>query len=351
MEIIDINKIAIETVLNILKAGGVVVSPTDTVYGLLADATNEAAIQKLIKIKERPPGKPISVFVSDFRMMKEYIYIDNKQENTLKQFIPGPFTVVLRSLHAVSTHLESENGTLGVRIPDYPFIRDLVQAFGKPLTATSANPSGYPPFYSTDAILHGFPKSKLQCIDLLIDSGNLPHNKPSTVVDLTESTIKTLRKGDIVFSDIKTFVSDSPDQTQKIAQYLLTKKLFEQTDKPIVFILKGELGAGKTVFVKGIGQTLGIYNIISPTYVVYYEYDSLHNEIKKLYHFDLFRVRETVELKELKIQNLLKPGCLFCFEWGEKAAGIIPMLKEKATIIYVEISYLNENKRELRIQY
>ena len=351
MKIIDRKKITTEEVLNILKTGGIVVSPTDTVYGLLADATNEVAVQKLIKVKERPPGKPISVFVSDFRMMKEYIYIDNKQENTLKQFIPGPFTVVLRSLHAISAHLESENGTLGVRIPDYPFIRDLVRAFGKPLTATSANPSGYPPFYSTDVMLREFPKSKLQFIDLLIDSGNLPHNKPSTVVDLTESSIKTLRKGDIVFSDIKTFVSDSPEQTQKIAQYLIAKKLSKQTDKPIVFILKGELGAGKTVFVKGIGQALGIQNIISPTYVVYYEYDSPHAKIKKLYHFDLFQIRETAELKELKIQNLLKSGCLFCIEWGEKAEGIISLLKEKATIVYIEILYLDENKRKLRIQY
>lgn len=351
MRIVDFKTIRIDEVAKVLKEGGVVISPTDTVYGLLADATNEAAVQKLIKIKERPPGKPISVFVSDFQMMKEYVYIDNKQKNILKQFIPGPFTVVLRSLHAVSAHLESENGTLGVRIPDYPFIRNLVHAFGKPLTATSANPSGYPPFYSSGAMLREFPKNKLQFIDLLIDSGNLPHNKPSTVVDLTESVIKTLRKGDIVFSDAKTFISDSPEQTQRIAQYLLTKKLFERTDKPIVFILKGELGAGKTVFVKGIGQALGIQNIISPTYVVYYEYDSPHVKIKKLYHFDLFQIRETAELKELNIQNLLKPGCLFCIEWGEKAAEIIPILKEKATIVCIEILYLSEGKRKIKVQY
>ena len=338
-------------VLNILKKGGIVVSPTDTVYGLLADATNESAVQKLIKVKERPPGKPISVFVSDFQMMKEYVHIDSRQENTLKQFIPGPFTVVLPSTHAISAHLESERGTLGIRIPNYPFITDLVRAFGKPLTATSANPSGYPPFYSSSALLHEFPKSKLQYINLLIDSGNLPHNKPSTVVDLTESAIKTLRKGDIVFSDAKTFVSDSPEQTQRIGQYLITKKLSEQIDKPMVFILKGELGAGKTVFVKGIGQALDIHNIISPTYVVYYEYDSPHDKLKKLYHFDLFQITEAAEFEELNIQNLLKPDCLFCFEWGEKAAHIIPMLKEKATIIYIEISYLSEGKRKIKVQY
>ncbi|PIS15888.1 tRNA (adenosine(37)-N6)-threonylcarbamoyltransferase complex ATPase subunit type 1 TsaE, partial [Candidatus Roizmanbacteria bacterium CG09_land_8_20_14_0_10_41_9] len=257
----------------------------------------------------------------------------------------------LRSLHAVSTDLESEKGTLGVRIPDDPFIRDLVRAFKKPLTATSANPSGYSSFYSKAAILHGFPKGRLQFVDLLIDSGDLPRNKPSTVVDLTQPVIKTLRKGDIVFSDTKTFISDSPEETQRIAQYLLSKKLSEQTNKPVVFILKGELGAGKTVFVKGVGHALGIENIISPTYVIYYEYDSSHEKISKLYHFDLFQITEAAELKELVIQNLLKPGCLFCFEWGEKAGKIITMLSEIATLVYIETLYLSETKRKITVQY
>ncbi len=338
-------------VMRLLKRGGLIIFPSDTVYGLLTDATNEEAVKKLIKFKNRPLGKPISVFVSDFLMLEKNVEVDNKQITVLKQLLPGPFTVILPSKHRVSPLLESEKGNLGVRIPNYQPITDLVKRFGKPLTATSANLSNKPPHYSVGSLQRELPKYKQQLIDLVVDAGKLPRNKPSTVVDLTAEKLKILRSGDIVVADVKTFISYSPKQTKKIAQFIFQKLLEKAKKKPLVFIIEGDLGVGKTIFIKGIGEFLGIKDIISPTFVVYYEYTTSHWPIQKLYHFDLYKIEEKEEFKHLEIENLLKPKNVLCFEWGEKTGEVFFLLKKKAGVIYIKMSYRGENKREILLHY
>ncbi len=344
----DSTKITDEAI-NVLKKGGLVIAPSDTVYGLLVDATNEQAVKKLIQFKNRPPGKPISVFVSDFSMMKKVAQVTPKQELILKELLPGPFTVILKSMHKVSRLLESEKGTLGIRIPRYQLINRLIREFGRPVTATSANMSGHPPHYSIDSLVRELPQSKKSLIDLIIDVGKLPHNKPSTVIDLTTPSIKIVRKGDIVRTAAQSFISSSDRETKKIGQYLLQKYSAEISKKSLIFIIEGELGVGKTVMVKGIAEKLGINNIISPTFVVYYEYKVTGQNIKLLYHFDLYQVQEADEFKYLHVKNLLKPRALLCFEWGEKAGEIIDMLKSKAKIVYIEMKYVNEKERRIKI--
>jgi len=338
-------------ILTVLNAGGLIVSPSDTVYGLLADATSENAVQKLTQFKNRPPGKPISVFVSDFSMLKEQVEIEKKQLRLLQELLPGPFTVILPSEHKVSPLLESEKRTIGLRIPDYRFIKTLVRNFGKPVTATSANLAGRSPHYSVQSLLNELPENKKKLIDLIVDAGMLPRNKPSTIVDLTAPQIKILRQGDIVFKDKKTYISKSPAQTIKIAAFILQKILREKSKKPLIFILEGELGVGKTVFVKGIGEFLGIKNIISPTYVVYYEYVSINQLIETFVHVDLYNIQEADEFKYLGLEKYLKKGNLLCFEWGEKAGEIIDLLKQKGKIAYVRIRYISEKKREITIRF
>ena len=100
------------------------------------------------------------------------------------------------------------------------------------------------------------------------------------------------------------------------------------------------MGVGKTVFIKGIGEQLGINNIISPTFVIYYEYGNF-------YHFDLYQIENKNEFKHLGIKNLLKPGNILCFEWGEKAGDIIELLKEKGRIVYVRMEYVDEKTRRI----
>ncbi|MFN4212775.1 MAG: L-threonylcarbamoyladenylate synthase [Microgenomates group bacterium] len=326
-----------------LKKNGLLIFPSDTVYGLLADATCERAVEKLIDFKNRPPGKPISVFVSDFSMLKDYVEVDDRQEKILKELLPGPFTVVLTSKHKVCQLLESEKGTLGVRLPDYSLIIELVKIFGKPITATSANLSGRPPHYQVETLLKQLPQSKKQLIDYIVDIGKLPRNKPSTIIDLTTPTIKVIRQGDIVFKDEKTYLSSSPRQTVKLGRYLLQRFLKEKEEKPLVFIIEGELGVGKTVLIKGMAEVLGIKNIISPTFVIYYQYGNF-------YHFDLYQIEEGEEFRYLKIEDLLKPGNILCIEWGEKAGAIADILKNKAKIIFIKIRYINEKKREIEVK-
>ncbi|MDO8496922.1 MAG: L-threonylcarbamoyladenylate synthase [bacterium] len=341
-------KEVLEKTIKVLLSGGLVIFPSDTVYGALVDATNEIAVKKLIAFKNRPPGKPISVFVSGVEMLKELITVSYSQGKILARVLPGPFTVILDSAHKASSLLESEKGTLGVRFADYPFVTELVERFGRPVTATSANLSGRHPHYSIESLLKEFPEKKKALIDLVIDAGKLPRNKPSTIIDLTSSQIKVLRQGDIVFTSTETFQSETPGQTQKIAQFLFKKIEMHLKNKPVVFIIKGDLGVGKTIFVKGIAEYLGIHDVISPTFVIYYEYD-IPGKKEKLIHFDLYQIEEAEEFKHLGIEKMFVPGNVICMEWGEKAGSILGLLKNNAHIVEVSLEYVDENKRKIII--
>src|SRR3989339_989383 len=336
-----------------LSSGDLVIFPSDTVYGLLCDATNEEAVKKLIAFKNRPAGKPISVF-TNLQSIDRLVEFSNDQLMTLKQILPGPFTIILPSKNKVSQLLESETGTLGVRIPMYQYIEALIKKFKKPITATSANLAGHSPHYSVKTLLNDLTEKQKVLIDLVIDAGVLPRNKPSTVVDLSMSDVKILRQGDKDFSkNSKIYLSKTSEETKDIA-----KKIFEDVEKrhafslqnkPMIFIIEGEMGVGKTVFVKGIGEQLGIKNIISPTFVIYYEYgikiSNIKHQISKMIHVDLYNIQDKQEFKHLGLEKYLIPGNILCFEWGEKAGEIINILKEKGEIVYVRMKYVNEKRR------
>ncbi len=335
----------INKTITVLENGGLVIYPTDTVYGLLCDAANEKVVKKLIQFKNRPPGKAISVFCN-FDLLNELVEITKEQEKVIKEILPGPFTIILPSKHKVCKLLESEKGTLGIRIPKYQLINQLIQRYKKPVTATSANLANRPSRYSIKTLLSELSGKQRQMIDLVIDFGQLPRNKPSTVVDLTQPNVKILRQGDVNFTNSKTFQSKTPDETKKIASGVISIPLRRGrnlANKPLIFIIEGEMGVGKTVFVKGIGESLGIKNIISPTFVIYYEYGNF-------YHFDLYQIEDKEEFKHLRIDKLLKPKNILCFEWGEKAGEIINLLKSKGEVVYVKMKYVNEKERKIIIK-
>ena len=343
-----------DKIIQTLEQGGLVVHPSDTVYGLLCDATNPEAVKKLFDFKERPAGKPVSIFVSDLDMAKDYVVIDKKTEDRLKEFIPGPYTIVLPSKHKVAKGLESEKGTLGIRIPKYPAILELVKKFGKPVTATSANVSSQPPNYSLDSFKGRVGDGRTKLVTLMVDGGKLPYNKPSTVIDFTTEDLKVLRQGDIKASSSTLhacrqagYLSKSETSTKKIAGDILKEALNQNQDKSIVFILKGELGAGKTIFAKGLGEALGIVKIISPTYVIFYEYPI--KNISHFVHVDLYNVGDKDEFKHLGLEKYFKAGNIICIEWGEKAGEIIDELKEKVKLVYVDIKHKSEEEREIKL--
>ena len=337
------NKIINRTV-NVLQNGGLIIFPTDTVYGLLCDATNEQAVKKLIQFKNRPAGKAISVF-SNFNLVNQLVKISNQQITILKQFLPGPFTIVLPSKHNVNKLLESETGALGIRIPMYRYIEVLTNSFKKPITATSANLAGRSPHYSVESLLSELTGKQKELIDLVINAGTLPRNKPSTVVDLSKNDVRILRQGDIDFSNqSEKFLSKTVEETKNIAKKILNQNI-NNKNKPLIFIIEGEMGAGKTVFVKGIGEQFGINNIISPTYVIYYEYEI--KKSKKLIHIDLYNIEDRQEFKHLGLEKYLLPGNILCFEWGEKVGEIINILKGRGQLVYVQMKYVDEKTREI----
>ena len=342
-----IHEINIKKTIEILKDDGLIVFPSDTVYGLLCDATNKKAVEKLISFKDRPPGKAISIFVSDFDMMEKYVQTTKEQKKILNELLPGPFTVILKSIKKVVKELESERGSLGVRIPNYQPILKLVKEFGRPITATSANLSGRPVHYSVESLLNELSDTKKKLIDLVVDGGKLPRNKTSTVIDLTTSELKILRRGDLELKNEKTYISSSESQTKKIAKFILEKNLTD--NKPLFIIIEGELGVGKTIFVKGIGEYLGIKNIISPSYVVYYEYKLQLRCFETLIHADLYNVEEENEFKHLGLERYFKKGNIVCFEWGERLGNLYKTLQSKGKVVYVKMKYVIEKKREVVI--
>lgn len=323
MRIARLNKQNTESIivqtLKILHHGGLVVFPTDTVYGLLVDTKNKEAVEKVIQFKARPAGRAISIFVADLVMMKQYVSLTKIHEQRLKSILPGPYTIVLPSRGKANSLLEAENRTLGVRIPDYSLVTELVKRFGGPVTATSANLSGKPSVYSVTALLYQLSQKKKEMIDLIVDAGHLPRNKPSTVVDFTQDSLKILRRGDKDLSNTKRLTSTSEDETKEIAKKILASFLSKKPNKPLVFILQGDLGAGKTIFVKGLGESLGVERIISPTFVIYYEYPLKDKNV--FVHFDLYKVQEASEFKHLGVEKYLQPGNILAFEWGDNCGG------------------------------
>lgn len=339
----------INKAVDVLKNGGLVIFPSDTVYGLLVDATNEKAVEKLIAFKNRPPGKAISVFVADEKMMSEYVEITTKSTSLLKHILPGPFTVILPSKHKVSKQLESEKGTLGIRIPDYQLVNALVKAFGKPITATSANLGGKSPHYSVESLLHQVPKQKQALIDLIVDAGQLPHNKPSTVVDVSAPDMKVLRQGDMFVGESISFVTKNAEETKQLGIKLAEDLLKNKNGKPVVFILVGDLGSGKTRLTKGIAEYLQAEQVISPTFVVYYEYDINNDSYTKLIHADLYNIEDEEEFEHLGLENYVKDKTVMVVEWGEKLGDLYKKFREKAEIIYISINYKSESEREIRV--
>ena len=141
MKFIPENSQTVDVIVDCLKKGQLTFMATETVYIAAVDATNEEAVKKLVAFKNRPFGKPFSVGVTDIKMAEKYVVLNETARNLYKRFLPGPVTVVSTGKHSVANGVEAENGTLGIRIPDYPFFQEVAKKFGKPITATSANAS------------------------------------------------------------------------------------------------------------------------------------------------------------------------------------------------------------------
>lgn len=182
----------LKKVIKSIKEGKIIVFPTDTLYGLIADAENEKAVRKIFKIKKREKEKPIPIFVKNMKMAKRLAYIDKNQTEFLKNVWPGKITVILKTKNILPEILFKKRKNIGLRIPNYKLVNILLKKLNRPLTGTSANISGKPASGNLKKVLSQFKNEKYQP-DLIIDAGNLPKRKPSTVLDLTSFPPKVLR--------------------------------------------------------------------------------------------------------------------------------------------------------------
>lgn len=206
MNVIPYSDAAIAQAIQVLRAGGVVAHATETCYGLACDIGNVDAVKKVFAIKQRPESQPISGLFESIDQAKSYVEWNDRAEELAKQYLPGPLTMILPikrshvgTLHITSSTPERANpqpATIGVRISSGPIAQTLVEHFGTPISTTSANIHGKPNPYSAEDIQHQFADAPIKP-DLVIDSGTLPQNPPSTVMDLTQETIVERRAGSI----------------------------------------------------------------------------------------------------------------------------------------------------------
>ena len=351
------SQLIIKKALAVLKNGGLFVFPTETCYGLGADATKKTAIDKLYSYKTRREGKPLSIVVSDIKMAQKYVEINEMAENLYKSYLPGPITVVSKGLGKVVKGVESECGTLGIRIPDNELVLNIVKNFGQPFTATSANMSYLPKPYSIKALLKNMPAKNIELIDLIIDAGELPNHETSTVVDTTMNSLNIVRPGQINIykksgkKSIMLAETKSAEETVNFGGMNILKYIDEPLDKPLVFFLMGELGSGKTQFSKGLARGLSIKDLVkSPTFTILNEYNyKFGTRAGKFIHIDTWRIEDLNDLETIGIDEYLTDNNVIAIEWANKFSDDLKRKIKKAggKIINVIFNYLDEDRRAI----
>jgi L-threonylcarbamoyladenylate synthase len=189
----------IERAVKILKNGGIVAFPTDTVYGLGANAFNEDAVLRIYEAKVRPREFALTLLLADISQIK--IVAENVPKIAWKlaeSFMPGALTIVLQKSMAVSNMITGDGDTVAVRVPNHPVPVALVRGLGAPITGTSANRSGYPNPVTAEDV----DKQLRNRVDLIIDCGKCPIGTSSTVIDLTVDPPKIIRYGTITREQI-----------------------------------------------------------------------------------------------------------------------------------------------------
>jgi len=177
---------AFEAALAAITAGGIVIYPTDTLYGIGCDATNAASVKKLRALKQRDSAKPLSILVSDFAMLSRYCKLTPEQEKIVHELLPGPYTFILPLKQRLPV---SETLVVGVRVPEHAFMRAVSKSLGIPIVTTSANLSGKKEADELSSVAREIADGA----DLSIENGKCKYAQGSTVIDLVR--MKILRIG------------------------------------------------------------------------------------------------------------------------------------------------------------
>lgn len=191
---------SLERAVEILRAGGVIAIPTDTVYGIAANALDVDAVRRVFELKGRADTSPSPVLIADAEDL--FRYADEVSDDAIalaRAFWPGGLTIVARRSERIPAMVAGGLDTVGLRVPDHPTPRALAAALGAPITGTSANVSGTPPLTSATDVAAALGDG----LDLALDGGQLPASQPSTVIDATTTPARILREGAVSRAEIE----------------------------------------------------------------------------------------------------------------------------------------------------
>jgi L-threonylcarbamoyladenylate synthase len=190
----------LSTVVSVLKKNGVIVYPTETFYGLGVNCFSPDAVKKIFGLKKRDRAKPLPVVISDLSMLDSVVReIPPVAELFLRQYWPGPLTLIFSASPFLPEELLGATKSIGVRLPAYAGLRELIKHAGFPITATSANISGEEELSDPKKVLEIF-TGKVDCI---VDGGKTRGGRPSTVIDLTPPIPQILREGALPASEFQ----------------------------------------------------------------------------------------------------------------------------------------------------
>lgn len=195
-----------DELVGIMRGGGLIAVPTETVYGLAGNGLDEKAVAEIYEVKGRPEVKPLSLMVHDAALMERYCENVPPQAYTLaKRFWPGPLTIVMKAKPCVPEIVRAGGETVGLRCPDHPLTLELLEKSGVPFAAPSANPSGEPSPKNADSVLKYFDGK----IDAVLDGGECGIGCESTLIDLSRTPYRILRQGALPADEIADAFVDS----------------------------------------------------------------------------------------------------------------------------------------------
>ncbi len=180
----------IRKVVDVLKAGGIVVYPTDTYYGIGCDLMNPKAIERIYQLKRRDKSQPFSFICSDLTNISQYAKVSNYAYRTMKRLLPGPYTFILEGSKLVPKIMLTKRKTAGIRVPDNAICLALVRELGHPIITTSATTAEGEGFHDASLIHDHFGKQ----VDFVID-GSPVSGEPSSIVALIDDTPQVIRRG------------------------------------------------------------------------------------------------------------------------------------------------------------
>ena len=188
----------IDEAAEILRNGGLIAFPTETVFGLGVVYDNKKAYDWLVQVKRRPPEKPFTLMLADPEDVEKYAELNNVSRALVKAFMPGQFTMITKAKEGLPSWCVSPEGNVGIRIADYPLIRDMIRKTGKPLLVPSANRSGEQPANSAKEVEQIF-KNEIEAVV----EGTSTSKIPSTVVLVKDTYTHVFREGVVTMDEIR----------------------------------------------------------------------------------------------------------------------------------------------------